>query len=146
MGLTTEFGRGAGLSLPTRWLERHRQIKQTQLTYDIAVRDLEQQVIQAHLNSQRSQSAIAATQEQQSAATESLRLSSGRFEAGVGVILDVISAEAALSSARAALATAVMDFNRAQVALLEAIGQVSIATLLDGWMPATDTEKEPPPP
>ncbi len=128
----TSFGDGLGLAIPTRWLEKHRLVKQKLLEQQAQIRDIESAVINAHLDSQSFEQAITASKEEKSAAEESLRLSLGRYKAGVGIQLNVLKAEASLSSARSAWVQSVIDFNKAQIQLLEALGEVSKKTLLQG--------------
>ena len=63
------------------------------------------------------------------AAEESLALSQDRFKHGAGLELEVIEAQESLTAARTALVDAIVAYNVAQVALLRAIGDVSVATL-----------------
>ncbi|MBK8189447.1 MAG: TolC family protein [Vampirovibrionales bacterium] len=131
-GVQTALGDKLGLSIPTRWLEAHRIVNQLELQSQQAVRDIEAQVASAFLDSQSAASAIEAVREEKRAAEESYRLAVGRYKAGVGINLDVISAESALSDARAQLVQAVSNFNRAQTRLVEAAGLASRQSLLEG--------------
>lgn len=63
------------------------------------------------------------------AAEESLSLSQDRFKHGAGLELEVIEAQESLTAARTALVDAIVEYNVAQVRLLQAIGDVSAATL-----------------
>lgn len=132
LSVQTTLGDRLGLAIPTRWLEAHRQIQQLQLQQQQAMRDIEAQVVSAFLDSQSAASAIEAVREERRAAEEGYRLAVGRYKAGVGIHLDVIAAESALSDARAQLVQAVADFNRAQIRLLQAAGLASRQALIDG--------------
>ena len=86
-------------------------------------------------------SALAAMDENASA-QESYRLALGRYKAGVGIQLDVLSAESSLSEARSTLIQAVVDFNKAQIQLLEAVGAVSPKTLVEGYSLTNEQEAD----
>jgi outer membrane protein TolC len=64
------------------------------------------------------------------AAEAALELSQVRFKDGVGIGLEVLDAQAALSEARTNLVAAIIGYDVAQVALLRALGGVSVAALL----------------
>ncbi len=129
----TTLGDNGGLSIPTRWLEKHRLVKQKRLEQQAQIREIESAVINAHLDSQSSEQAILAASEEQSSAQESVRLSLGRYKAGVGIQLDVLTSEASLSRARSTWIQSVIAFNKAQIQLLEAMGEISKETLLHGF-------------
>ncbi len=133
-GLTarTQFGENSGLSIPLRWLEQHRLIKQKQLETKAAVRQIEQDVVNAHMDSIAEESAVEASRNERDAANEAYRLSKGRYKAGVGILLDVLNAQAALNQSRSNLVQSVMAFNKAQVRLLEAVGVASETTITTG--------------
>jgi outer membrane protein len=63
------------------------------------------------------------------AAEASLALSQVRFESGVGLALEVLEAQEALTTARTALVSAIEQYNRAQASLLRAIGEISVMAL-----------------
>jgi len=96
------------------------------------MRDIENQVMTAFLSSENFKGAIEAAQQEIASAEESYELAVGRFRAGYGINLDVLDAEEVLATARTNLVQAVLDYNQAQVQLVEAIGQVDPATLTQG--------------
>ncbi len=63
------------------------------------------------------------------AAEVALELSQVRFKGGVGIGLEVLDAQAALSESRTNLVTAIVAYDIAEVGLLRALGDVSVATL-----------------
>ncbi len=65
------------------------------------------------------------------AAEAALDLSQVRFTGGVGIGLEVLDAQAALSEARSNVISAIIAYNVAQVALLRAVGSVSASALLE---------------
>jgi outer membrane protein TolC len=63
------------------------------------------------------------------AAEAALDLSQVRFKGGVGIGLEVLDAQAALSESRTSLVTAIVAYNAAEVSLLRALGGISVAAL-----------------
>lgn len=63
------------------------------------------------------------------AAEASLDLSRSRYADGVGLELEVLEAQQALTDARTALVSAITEANRAQAALLRATGDISLTAL-----------------
>lgn len=63
------------------------------------------------------------------AAEASLELSQSRYADGVGLELEVLEAQQALTGARITLVSAIEETNRAQAALLRATGQISLSAL-----------------
>jgi outer membrane protein TolC len=63
------------------------------------------------------------------AAQASLELSRSRYADGVGLELEVLEAQQALTDARTALVGAITETNRAQAALLRATGDISLSAL-----------------
>lgn len=64
------------------------------------------------------------------AAKESLKLSQVRFRRGLGLAVEVIQAVDALASARLNYIRSIIKYNRAQVRLLNAIGEISVENLV----------------
>ncbi len=89
------------------------------------------QVEQAYftLDSNKENIATATVAEQQ--ATESLRLAQLRFEAGVGTLLDVITAQTELTRARGNRLTAILDYNRALASLQRYVSNLPDSQLFD---------------
>lgn len=131
----TQFGDNAGLSIPTRWLEQHRLIKQKQLEIEAAIRNVETEVINAYMDSLAADSAVEATKNAKYSSEEAYRLAKGRYQAGVGILLDVLTAQSDLNTARSNLVESVMAFNRAQVQLVKALGLANQETLITGVEP-----------
>lgn len=63
------------------------------------------------------------------AAEDSLRLSQVRFKRGIGLAVEVIQAEDALSEARLNYIRAIVGYNKSQARLANAIGDISLDTL-----------------
>ena len=69
------------------------------------------------------------------AATDTLRLSEARFQAGTAIALEVLDAQDLLAQARFNLARAIVEFNTAQARLLAASGTIDRASFLPGSSP-----------
>lgn len=121
-----------GLQVPFRMQEAKKIIAQKQLERQTVVRNIETQVMTAYLNSANLRSQVQAAQQEVRSAEESYDLAVGRFQAGYGINLDVLDAETALTTARSNLVQAVLDYNQAQVQLVEALGKISPMALLNG--------------
>lgn len=76
------------------------------------------EVVQANLNLQEAEERIQAAQKAVESARENFRLAQGRFDAGVGTILELTDAQLALTQTQATEAQALADF-RTDIALLE---------------------------
>lgn len=72
---------------------------------------------------------IPTAKQQVAAATEALRLAQANFRTGNALTLDILQAEDALSDARQRYANAVLDYNKSQVTLLAALGELDEAGL-----------------
>jgi len=103
------------------------RLAQTRVEQRIAV-----EVITARDDVLTAQEQIAAAMRGLSAAEAALDLSQVRFKGGVGIGLEVLDAEAALSEARTNLVTAILAYDTSEIALLHAVGGVSAASLLAG--------------
>ena len=74
---------------------------------------------------------IASAKQSLADAEEALRLGKERKEFGVGVVLETILAEQDLARARNDYINIVTDYDKAQYALLRALGRISGSTILD---------------
>jgi outer membrane protein TolC len=92
------------------------QVKVTEL-------NIGQEVEQAYLVVNEAQERIAATQTAVASAQENFRLAQGRFDAGVGTILELTDAQLFLTQAQNTEAQALADYRVALAALERAIGR-----------------------
>jgi len=83
------------------------------------------EVIASHIRLQSLADQIATAKQSLSDAEEALRLGQERKEFGVGVVLETIQAEQDLARARSDYLNIVTDYNKAQYALLRALGRLS---------------------
>lgn len=89
--------------------------------------DIEQSYYQLDSNFENIQTAATAVE----VAQESLRLARLRFQAGVGIQSDVITAQADLTEAEFNLVSAILDYNRALVSMQRAVSNVEDNNLAD---------------
>jgi TolC family type I secretion outer membrane protein len=91
--------------------------------YDAFELQVRLDVEQAYIALVESGERIAATGKAVESATENLRLSQGRYDAGVGTILDLTDSQLALTNAEADQVRALTDYKLAQAALDRAVGR-----------------------
>ncbi|HXH72144.1 MAG TPA: TolC family protein [Mariprofundaceae bacterium] len=107
---------------------------EAQLENSIASRDqlanqIALQVWQAYQTMQTNSQALRTADDLVASAEASERVSLGRYKAGVGNILDVLTAQSALASARQQQVTARYNWNTARFALAQAIGLLDLTAL-----------------
>jgi multidrug efflux system outer membrane protein len=94
------------------------------------------EVVRAHESYRAAAEQIDIATSGLAAAEATLALSQSRYAGGVGLALDVLEAERALTTARTLLVAAIQAYNAAQVQLLRATGELS-AELLTASPPAS---------
>ncbi len=102
---------------------------------DAAVLTVRQNAYQAYLTAVQDAAQVTATQAAQAAADEALRVAEGRYRAGVGTIVDVITARAAAAQADVNAANAVFNYQTALVTLQHAQGLPIQASVVGGSQP-----------
>ncbi|MFQ5664866.1 MAG: TolC family protein [Candidatus Binatia bacterium] len=105
------------------------RLEQTQLHQDQLKQAIRAEVVRARDLVFTAKLRISAGRRGVAAAQQSLTLSQDRFTGGAGLELEVIEAQEALTTARTALVQAIAQYNAAQVRLIRAVGDVSVATL-----------------
>jgi outer membrane protein TolC len=123
------------IGLELRWnifdggnkIARYRETKALLEAAQAAVRDTElqiwQSVEQAHVNLVEAEERIGAAQKAVESAQENFRLSQGRFDAGVGTIIELTDAQLALTQAQATEAQALSDYKTAIARLERSLGR-----------------------
>jgi outer membrane protein len=106
---------------------RYREAKANREASEARVRasdlDIAQQVEQAQLTVTETEERIQAAQVAVTSALENFRLAQGRFDAGVGTILELTDAQLALTQAQNTEAQALADFRNALAQLDRAVGR-----------------------
>jgi TolC family type I secretion outer membrane protein len=135
LGNSTSEAKDWQIGLELRWnifdggnkIARYREAKALMEASQAGVRDTElqvwQQVEQAHVNVVESEERIGAAQKAVESAQENFRLSQGRFDAGVGTIIELTDAQLALTQAQATEAQALSDYKIAIARLERSLGR-----------------------
>lgn len=89
-------------------------LRQAQIIYDDAVRQVELEVQQADSNVKQSAELVKATEESVGQAEEALRLASARLSAGAGTQLEVLNSRVEVTQAQSNRLQALYDYNTAQ--------------------------------
>jgi outer membrane protein TolC len=121
-----------GLEIPFQLQEKGREIEKKKLEMKAQERTLENQVTTAYLSSRNYLEAINATQAGLEAADEAYRLAIKRYEAGYSNSLEISQAQVDLAKARLDSINALLNYNQAQVQLLQSLGEVDVQNLLSG--------------
>jgi outer membrane protein len=140
--LQTNLFSKLGTAIPLDYTNRRLAVSREVVIRQQQIRDLQTQVINAYLDSRSSVKAIMAAQEQLSVAQEAYRLAFGRFQAGLGINVELLNAQTALAAARTTVVRAILSFNQAQVRLLNALGDSSTQNIING-IPVTVFPKSP---
>ncbi len=74
---------------------------------------------------------LRAAQDVLQSATQAEAVASGRYQAGVGILLDVLNAQSTLASARQQLIQARFNWNIARASLAQSVGQLDVSVLQD---------------
>jgi len=106
------------------------RLDQTKIQAERVLEVVKAEVIQARETVLTAQEQIDAALRGVQAAEASLELSQVRLEGGVGLTLEVLEAQEALTTARTALVSTIEQYNKAQTGLLRATGELSVTALV----------------
>jgi outer membrane protein TolC len=123
IGVSWRIGPG-GLFDFTRTRATESRVKISELTLGKLHDDVTRQVVEAFTHWQSLNDQLNVAKQALQAAEEALRLAQQRKEFAVGIVLENIQAEQDLTRARLDYLKTVADFDRAQYALLKAIGKL----------------------
>ncbi len=118
LGVTLNWNIFDGGSKIARYREATATLKAAQARVRVTELDIWRAVEEASLNIQETEERIQAAQKAVESARENFRLAQGRFDAGVGTIIELTDAQLALTQAQFTEAQAVNDY-RINVARLE---------------------------
>jgi TolC family type I secretion outer membrane protein len=99
------------------------RIRETTALVEVARANFETFELQVRLEVEQAYIALAATEKAVESARENLRLAQGRYDAGVGTILDLTEAQLALTNAEADQIRALTDHKLALAAVDRAVGR-----------------------
>ncbi|MBI4608212.1 MAG: TolC family protein [Candidatus Rokubacteria bacterium] len=106
-----------------RYQEAKKNVEASRARVQALELSIGQEVVQAHLNLQEAQERIAAAKKAVESAQENFRLAQGRFDAGVGTIIELTDAQLALTQAQSTEAKALTDYRIAVSRLERALGR-----------------------
>ena len=129
IGLTMSIPLFSGFSPTYRTEAARAQMENQQAQRDTLALQVALDVWQAHATLLTSTQAVRTSTDLVASATESERLASGRYRAGVGSILDVLTAQSALASARQQNIQAIYNWHIGKASLARAMGQLDAAAL-----------------
>jgi len=105
------------------------RLEQAKIQAERVFETVKAEVIHARETVLTAQEQIEAAYRGVQAAEASLTLSQVRFEGGVGLALEVLQAQEALTTARTALVSAIAQYNKEEAGLLRAIGEMAVTAL-----------------
>jgi outer membrane protein len=133
----THFSTGLGVSVNLPWFSGYRdtynnrlaqaQLDNTKAQRDLVANQVALDVWKAYQTLLTNSQALQATDDLLRAAVESEKMASGRYKAGLGTILDVLTAQSTLASAQQQRVTAQYNFRASKFALAKAIGQLDLS-------------------
>ena len=123
LGLSLSWTLFDGGNLIGKYQEAKANLDAAQARVKAAELDIIQNVEQAEITAEASQERIQAAQAAVASAEENFRLAQGRFDAGVGTILELTDAQLALTQAQNTESQALSDFRIALYRLDRALGR-----------------------
>jgi outer membrane protein len=123
LGLSLSWTLFDGGNLIGRYQEARANLDASQARVKASELDIIQNVEQAEIVSEEAQERIQAAQAAVASAEENFRLAQGRFDAGVGTILELTDAQLALTQSQNVEAQALSDFRIALYRLDRALGR-----------------------
>jgi outer membrane protein len=123
IGLSLQWTIFDGGNLVGRYQEARANLEASQARVKASELDIIQNVEQAEITAEEAQERIQAAQAAVASAEENFRLAQGRFDAGVGTILELTDAQLALTQSQNVEAQALSDFRIALYRLDRALGR-----------------------
>ncbi len=123
LGVTFSWNLFQGFFTQARLRETRANLEATQRNFDTLELQVRLEVEQAWLGMNEAEERIAATAKSVESAEENLRLAQGRYDAGVGTILELTDAQVALTQAQVDQVQALFDHKTARARLDNALGR-----------------------
>ncbi len=123
LGLTLNWSIFDGGNRAARYQEAQKNVEGARARVRAIELSVSQEVVQAQLNLQEAQERTVAAKKAVESAEETFRLAQGRFDAGVGTILELTDAQLALTQAQSTEAKALADHRIAIARLERALGR-----------------------
>jgi outer membrane protein TolC len=128
-GVKLTFLKNLGVNYLFNYKKSGPMLRQSAMEIENKLREIETEVAKSLLEVQSADKQITVAKTGLLAAQDSFKFSSERLAAGVGTNIDVLSSQVRLTTARQNLLSSIVDYNKAQVNLLYAIGKIAIDTL-----------------
>ena len=123
VGAAMTFPLFEGLSTAYSVSQNKAQLRATLENYEVLRQNVTKEVEQAYLDVKSGWELIRATKKALEAARENLRLAWGRYQAGVGTIIEVTDAQVQFSQADLKFVQALYDYRVFEAKLDKAIGK-----------------------
>mgnify|MGYP001600945174 FL=1 len=123
LGLQLNWSIFDGGNKIARYQEASKNVEAARSRVQAIELSISQEVVQADLNLHETQERIQAAKKAVEAAQENFRLAQGRFDAGVGTIIELTDAQLALTQAQSTEAQALTDYRIAVSRLERALGR-----------------------
>lgn len=123
LGLTLNWSIFDGGNKIARYREANKNVEGARSRVQAIELSISEEVVQAHLNLQEAQERIDAAKKAVESARENFRLAQGRFDAGVGTIIELTDAQLALTQSQSTEAKALADYRIAVSRLERALGR-----------------------
>ncbi len=123
LGLKLDWSIFDGGDRIARYQEAKKNVEAARARVKALELSIWQEAVQAHLSLQEAGERIGAAQKAVESAQENFRLAQGRFDAGVGTILELTDAQVALTQAQATEAQALADYRVAIARVERALGR-----------------------
>lgn len=123
VGATVNFPLFEGLSTLHALRQAKANLRATEANYEVLAQDILKEVEQSYLEVQSAWEVIRATAKAKEAAQENLRLAWGRYQAGVGNIIEVTDAQVQFAQADLKHVRALYDYLVAGARLDKAVGK-----------------------
>ena len=132
IGIEVNWGIGDGLGVPS--FSRIQQARNKAKLYKTMIDDikqgLEEEVRASYLNIQTAKKLLDVAKKRLQAATEALRLAKLRLENGVGINLELLTAQKQHTEALASHVDAIINYNIAQAEILHSTGLINAESLI----------------
>ena len=123
MGLQLNWSIFDGGNKIARYQEANKNVEAARSRVQAIELSISQEVVQADLNLHEAQERTQAAKKAVESAQENFRLAQGRFDAGVGTIIELTDAQLALTQAQSTEAQALTDYRIGVSRLERALGR-----------------------
>ena len=141
-GVYLGFLKNLGVNYIANYKKSAPMLKEQDLKIQQKWRDIETEIADALLDYETADKQIIIAKTGLKAAEDSYKYASERLKAGVGTNIDVLSAQVRLTAARTNLLDSVIEYNKAQIALMHSIGLISVDKIIGKEPVISDKNQE----